>query len=240
MKALLLTAAALMASAGSMFAQNMPPTYSWEIGLNGGFSAITRPLGPANAYQGTRTNVVHDYSIKATYFINEHWNINFDLGTRKWETFGTWQLNDVNGQKLKSREVSFLVADQAITETFQLNYVIPFYDRYNTMNRANLYFGVTAGLVTTVNDGSMGFSKYNAPPDSSYTYTSSYNYGYGIGLTYGLQAGYTYYVIPRLGINVEIGMRYAAVKTHDQRYASENDHFHLLYFPETIGLRWRF
>jgi len=240
MKSLLLTAATIMACAGSMFAQNLLPDYKWEVGLNGGFCGITRPLGPANAYQGTRTNLVHDYSFKLTYFINEHWNVNFDLGTRKWETFGTWQLNGTNGQKLKPREITFLIAEQAISESAQFNYVIPFYSNYNSVNRSNLYFGVMLGLVTTVNDGSMGFSKYAAAPDSNYTYTSSYNYGYGIGLSYGIQMGYTYYILPRLGVNVELGMRYATVQTHDQRYGSVNDHFHLLYFPETIGLRWRF
>ena len=239
MKAFLLTAA-IMACAGGMFAQNLTPNYDWEVGLNGGFSVITRPLGPSNQYQGTRTNIVHDYSLKATYFFNEHWFLSFDVGTRQWKTFGTWQLNDANGQKLKAREVTFLVADQAITESFQFNYVIPFYAKFQNFNRANVYFGAMLGLVTTTNDGSMGFSKYNAAPDSTYTYTSKYDYGYGIGLSYGLQTGFTYYIIPRLGVNVELAVRYAGVKTHDTRYASENNHFYLLYFPETIGLKWRF
>ena len=240
MKAFLLTAATIMAFAGSMFAQNVTETYNWEVGLNGGFCGFTRPLGPTTAYQGTRTNLVHDYSAKITYYFNEHWNLSFDLGSRQWKSFGSWPLNDVNGQSLKPREVAFLVADRAISESFQFNYVIPFYTPYGDFNRANLYFGALLGLVTTTNDGSMGFSKYNAAPDSNYTYTSSYNYGYGIGFSYGLQAGYTYYVFSRLGINVELGMRYSSVQTQDTRYASENNHFHLLYFPETIGLRWRF
>ncbi|MFI5196692.1 MAG: hypothetical protein ACHQD8_06355 [Chitinophagales bacterium] len=240
MKAFLLTAAAVMACAGSMFAQNLAPVYDWEVGLNGGFSVITCPLGPSHQYQGSSTNIVHDYSLKATYFFNEHWFLSFDLGTRQWETFGTWQPFDAFGQKLKPRQITFLVADHAITESFQFNYVIPFYAQYSNFNRANVYFGAMLGLVTTTNDGSMGFSKYNAPPDSTYIYTSKYDYGYGIGLSYGVQTGFTYYIIPRLGVNVELAVRYAGVKTQDSRYASENNHFHLLYFPETIGLKWRF
>lgn len=240
MKAFLLTAAALMACAGSMFAQNLAPVYDWEVGLSGGFSVITRPLGPAPGYQGTRTNVVHDYSLKATYYFNEHWNLSLDIGTRQWETFGTWQLNDANGQQLKSRNITFVVADHAVSESIQMNYLIPFYAQYSNFNRANVYFGLMFGLVTTVNDGAMGFSKYNAAPDSNYTYTSKYDYGYGIGASYGAQVGFTYYIIPRLGVNVELAARYAGVRTHDSRYGSENDHFHLLYFPETIGLKWRF
>ena len=60
----------------------------------------------------------------------------------------------------------------------------------------------------------------------------------------GFQVGYTYYffpgLAPRLGVNVQLAMRYAGVATNDTRYASENSSFYLLYFPETIGLRWRF
>ena len=118
MKAFLLTAAALMACAGSMFAQNLAKDYSWEVGLNGGFCDITRPLGPATNYQGTRTKIVHDFSLKASYYFNEHWNLNFDIGTRQWKTFGNWQLNDVNGQALKPKEITFLVAEHAISESF--------------------------------------------------------------------------------------------------------------------------
>ena len=240
MKGLLLTAAALMVCAGSMFAQNLPPDYSWEVGLSAGLSAITRPLGPADAYQGTRTNLVHDYAFKATYYFNEHWFLSFDLGERQWETSGTWQLQDAYGQQLQSRPITFLVADHAINESFEFNYAIPFYTRYNTFERSNLYFGVMLGMMTTTNDGSLSYSKYNAPPDSSYTYMSKYDYGFGMGITFGLQVGYTYYIVPRLGVNVELAARYAGVKTNDEHYDSENDRYHLLYFPETIGLKWRF
>ena len=51
MRALLLTITALMAFAGGLFAQNMPPEYNWEAGINGGLSVMTRPLGPATVYQ---------------------------------------------------------------------------------------------------------------------------------------------------------------------------------------------
>lgn len=240
MKVLLLTAAALMACAGSMFAQNLPPDYSWEVGLSAGLSAITRPLGPQQLYQGTRTNLVHDYSLKSTYFFNEHWFLTFDLGERQWETFGTWQLQDAYGQQLQTRPITFVVADHAVSESFEFNYTIPFYTKYNNFKRADLYFGAMFGLITTVNDGSLSYSKYNAAPDSTYLYTSKYDYGYGIGLSYGLQVGYTYFIIPRLGINIELAARYAGVKTNDEHYDGENNHFHLLYFPETIGLKWRF
>ncbi len=240
MKAVLLTLATIMASAGSMFAQNLPPDYYWEAGINGGLCGITRPLGPANAYEGTKTKPVADFSARLNYFLNPNWMLSLDIGDRKWQSEGSWTLNDKYGQTLRTRPITFLIADHALTETVGLNYVIPFYTRYNTYNRSNLYFGVQFGLVTTINDGSLSYSKYKASPDSGYTYTSKYDYAAGTGYTFGVQVGYTYYIVPRLGVNVEIGTRYAHVKTEDEHYASENSKFYLLYFPETIGLRWRF
>lgn len=240
MKALVLSVAALLAVTGTSLAQNLPPQYNWEVGLNGGLSVMTRPDGPATGYQGTRTNIVHDYSARITRYLHEHWFLTFDLGDRKWESFGDWTPYTLNGRTLKPREITFLEASNAITESFQFNYNIPFYTRFHTFNRSNLYFGVLLGLVTTMNDGSLGYSKYNALPDSNYTYVSSYHYGYGIGFSYGLQMGYTYYIVPRLGVHVELAARYASVATHTTQYAGENANFHTLYFPETMGIRWRF
>jgi hypothetical protein len=240
MKAFLLTAAVCLACAGSMFAQNLPPDYRWEIGVNGGWSTMTRPLGPAEVYQGSRTNISSDFSIRAAYFFTPHWMINADIGNRRWISYGDWQLNDLNGLKLKPREITFLVADYAVTESIGMNYVIPFYSKYNTYNRSNLNFGVTFGLINTINDGSIAYSRYKSLPDSNYTYMSRYDYGFGIGYTFGMQIGYTYYILPRLGVNLDLAVRYADVRTNDIRYNHENSKYHLLYFPETIGVRWRF
>jgi hypothetical protein len=240
MKAFLLTVTALMVYAGSVFAQNLPPDYSWEVGVNAGQSAITRPLGPAEAYSGKRTNLVLDYSVRLNYFLTPNWMLNLDIGNRKWETFGNWVENGKFGTALKSEPVSFLIADNAITEMVGINYVIPFYTEYNTFNRSNINFGVALGLVTTTNDGSLSYSTYKSAPDPSFTYTSRYDYGYGIGYTFGVQAGYTYYIIPRLAINVDLAVRYADVRTNDIHYDHENSRYYLLYFPETLGIRWRF
>ena len=240
MKAFLLTAAALIASAGSMFAQNMPPDFNWEAGINAGASAFTRPTGPSEQYTGNRTNIVPDYSIRVNYFFNEHWMLGFDLGDRKWQSYGTWSENGTMGQSLSSQNVTFNIASHAINESFEMNYVIPFYTKFNTYNKANLYFGAMLGMMTTVNDGSIGYSKNKGPIDSGSAYVSSYNYGYGIGYTYGVQIGYTYYIMPRFSVNVEIASRYADVRTNNTSYGSENSNFYLLYFPETIGVRYRF
>jgi hypothetical protein len=240
MKSFLLTAAMLVAFAGGMFAQNLPPEYSWEVGVNGGYSAITRPVGPPAVYSGTRTNIVKDFSLRASYYLNWRWMLSLDIGTRRWESFGQWDLEGKFGKKLKPVNVNFLLADQAITQSIQLNHVIPFYTQFRDFNRANLYFGVMAGLVNTINDGSRSYDKYNDGVDSGYTYVSGYHYSAGRGYTLGLQTGFIYYIVPRLGVTAELAVRYADVKTFDQNFAAVNNRYQLLHFPQTVGVRWRF
>lgn len=240
MKALLLTAAALMAAAGSMFAQNFPPEYNWEAGINAGLSGFTRPLGSASEYTGTRTNLVQDYSVRANHFFNEHLMLGIDIGSRRWESYGSWPQNGTLGQTLPNQTIKVLVASHAINESFELNYIIPFYTKFHNYNKSNLYFGVMLGLVTTVNDGSIGYSSRKGKVDSGASYVSSYDYGFGIGYNYGVQIGYTYYIVPRIGINVELAARYADVHTNSTNYGAENANFYLLYFPATIGIRYRF
>lgn len=240
MRAFLLTAMAVLACTSASFAQFIDNEYSWEVGLNAGLCAHTRPLGPADVYQGRRTKVVHDYSARLNYYFNDRWNIGLDIGERKWESWADWTLPVTFGQYQRPYEVSILIASHAITESVHLNYNIPFYTKYMTFNRANVYFGVMFGLVTTVNDGGLEYSKVTTPPDSGYTYVSSYHYGLGVGYNFGAQVGFTYYVIPRLGVNVELAARFADVGTNDTRYGHENSRFNLMYFPQSIGLRYRF
>ncbi len=85
MKAFLLTAAIVVACAGGTFAQNLPPDYYWEVGVNGGLCGMTRPEGPANAYQGTRTSIMGDLSVRVNYYFNPNWMIFADFGDRRWE-----------------------------------------------------------------------------------------------------------------------------------------------------------
>jgi len=248
MKGILLTAVAVMALSGSVLAQdqlweNFPPELRWDVGFNYGASGITRPLGPEKAYQGTRTNVVPDYSFKVVYAIDPNWNVHFDVGWRTWESFGTWANPSTMGTTLKNTDVKFQLGKPALTESVQFNYVLPFYSDYKIFNKANIYFGVMLGLVNTVSDGSTGYSKYNAPPDSSYRYISSYNYAAGIGYSFGVQVGYTYYIRRRLGVNIELGARYVEMGT-DKTNGLNDDHmtnrYHMLFLPETVGIRYRF
>ncbi len=248
MKAFLCTALAVVAISGSTFGQNQlwenfPVVQHWDIGFNVGASGITRPIGPEKAYQGTRTKVVPDCNVKLTYAFNPNWNINFEVGFRKWESYGTWSNPYTMGSSLKNTEVRFQLGKPAVTESVQLNYAIPFYSGFHKFNRANLYFGATLGLVTTFSDGSIGYSRYNAPPDSSYRYISSYNYGQGLGFSFGVQVGYTYYVWRRWGVNVELAARYAqvgGVKTNGLNDDHQTNNYQIMFLPQTIGFRYRF
>jgi Outer membrane protein beta-barrel domain len=220
---------------------NFPPDLNWEIGLNGGFSVCTRPVGPPDAYRGTRTNVVPDFSIRGGYSFNQHWQMNLDIGSRLWETFGTWQINGTYGQSLGNQNISFMLAQRAVSESIQFNYVIPFYTHFQVYNKANLYFGAMFGAVTTVNDGSETISKYKSPVDSSSTnFVSKVDYNSGIGYSMGVQTGFSYFFVPKLGINVEFAVRYANITTSDINNGGELSRYRLLYFPETIGIRYRF
>ncbi len=239
MKSLLLTAATMLALAGGTFAQNLPPEFRWEVGANGGYSVITRPVGPPAVYSGTSTNIVKDISIRASYYFSPNWMISLDLGNRRWETFGEWKLNDKFGKALTPVKVPFLLADHALNQTVQMNYVIPFYTQFRNFNRANLYFGAQVGMIQTVNDGSRQYSKYMSATDSGYTYVSGYNYGPGMGYSLGLQTGFIYYIVPRLGVTAELCLRYVNVKTTDMNYAAANSKYHIMHFPQTVGIRYR-
>lgn len=240
MKSFLLTVATLVAFAGGLFAQNLPPEYAWEVGLNGGYSVITRPVGPPDVYRGTHTNVVKDYSARLTYYFNWRWMMTFEAGNRRWETFGQWKLEDKFGKELGRVDVPFLLAERALTQSVQMNHVIPFYTQFQTFNRANLYFGVSAGMVETVNDGSRDYKKFKTATDSSQTYVAGYHYNSGMGYTLGLQTGFIYYIVPRLGLTAELALRYVNVKTIDINFAAGNSHYHIMHFPETVGIRYRF
>ena len=232
---------ACIVSASAQYHLNFPPDLNWDLGINGGFSVCTRPVGPPDAYRGTRTNVVPDFSIRGGYSFTPHWQMNLDIGSRMWETFGTWQINGLYGQGLGPQNISFMLAQRAVSSSVQMNYVIPFYTHFQVYNKANLYFGAMFGMVTTVNDGSETVSKYKSPVDSSVTnFVSKVDYYSGVGYSIGCQTGFSYYFVPKLGINIEFAVRYANITTADVSNAGELSRFRLLYFPETIGIRYRF
>lgn len=239
MKSLLLTAATLLALAGSTLAQNLPPVYRWEVGANAGLSTITRPTGPPEVYTGNSTDVVKDYSLRASYYFTWRWMMSLDVGNRRWESFGQWQMEDRYGLPLKPYKMNFLIADHAITTAVQMNYVIPFYTRFTTFNRANLCFGVHAGMVNTINDGSRSYDTMSTPSDPGRRYVSGFHYNSGVGYTLGLQSTFIYYIVPRFGVCAELAIRYANVKTIDTKWAEPISRYQVMHFPQTIGIRYR-
>ncbi len=240
MRTFLLSAIAAFFAVSTAKAQIFPPELNWEVGLNGGFSQCTRPLGPPTSYQGTRTNIVGDFSVRGAYSFNPNWQLTFDVGSRQWQSSGTWKLNGAFGTALNSQNITFLFADRAISESVMMNYVIPFYTRFQVYNRANLYFGAMFGMVTTMNDGSRSYSVYKSPADSGNVYLSKFDYNAGIGLSYGVQAGFSYYFVPKLGLNVEIAARYAEVGTSSNSNNHDFSNYYLMYFPATFGIRYKF
>ena len=240
MKSIILAAAVLLATAGSLSAQNFPPDYRFEIGVNGGMSANTIPKGPASSYQGTKGSWAPEFSVRGDYNISQYLQVGIDLGFTNWTTTANWTAYNAYGENVPAREVKFVLAKPAISFAAQVNGMIPFFSRYKEYNKANIYYGATIGIITTINDGSIAYSQYNEMPGSQYTYASQYNYGNGIGYVAGLQVGFSYFITQRWGINAELAGRYADVGTTDTHYGHENSRYNLFYFPCTVGIRYRF
>lgn len=239
MRAFLLTTALLVTTAiGSAQAQQAAD-FNWELGLNGGVNSNTVPGGNSKLYDGTKGTWNAAGSFKVAYNINENWQIGGELGAQKWVTTGMWPINDANGQTLESRKVTFVIANPAMSICAQANHMTPTYSEYKHYNKTNLYYGITLGILPTLNDGQVSHSKYNQAPNPSYVYTSQYDYGYGMGFTAGVQIGYSYYFIPRFGVNIEAAGRYAMVGTSDVNYDHINERYHTFYFPVTVGIRYR-
>jgi hypothetical protein len=240
MKSFLLGTITLLTISGNLWAQNFPPDYRLEFGINGGIAPFTLPKGVDPLYRGSATVMPATESLNFQYNISQNWQVGGDLGITSWKTKTTWPLNDANNQQLQSGNVTINIAKPEVGFCAQLNRVKAYYSEYKEFNKANLYYGVSLGLAVTVNDGGMANSLYNQTPDPNYTYTSQYNYGYGIGYIAGVQVGFTYYVIEHLGFNIELAGRYTDIGTSDTRYDHENARFNLMYFPCKVGLRLRF
>lgn len=240
MRSILLTATAILTLTASVSAQSFPPDYRLEAGLNVGTSTTTIPNGPQSLYKGTQTAWSPEASLRMHYNLSPYWQVGGDLGYTSWSTTGKWSLYDTHGNVLPSQKVKFVYSDPTITLAAQANRVVPFYSKYKEYNKANFYYGVTLGLVFTVNDGTSTQTTYGQAPDPQFIYTSKYDYGYGIGYVAGVQAGYTYYISETLGVNVEGAARFAEVGTNDTRYDHGNSRYNLFYFPLTVGFRMRF
>lgn len=240
MKSFLLAATLLCTLPGKIFAQNFPPDYRYEFGINGGIAPFTIPNGVDDRYKGDNAGVPPAASINFNYNISQNLQVGAELGMTTWKTTSNWNLTDAYGVQLKPRTVTFSIAKPAITSIVQFNFVKPYYSSYKEYNKANVYAGVAAGLTYTVNDGGLETATYNVAPNPSLVYTKQYNYGYGIGYVVGAQIGVSYYVVEHIGFNVEVQGRYTDVGTSDTRYGHVNSRYNLFYFPIKAGIRFRF
>ncbi len=240
MRSILLTAITIFTLTASAVAQSFPPDYRFEAGLNVGASTTTLPQGPLTLYKGTETTWSPEASIRFHYNLTQNWQVGGDLGYTSWSTTGNWAQNDTYGKAIPSQKVKFVISSPTISVAAQANRVVPFYSKFKEYNKANFYYGVTLGIVYTVNDGTSTQSTYGSAPDPKFVYTSKYDYGYGIGYVAGVQAGYTYFISEMLGVNIEGAARFTEVGTTDTRYNHANSNYNLFYFPITVGFRLRF
>lgn len=222
MKPLLLTAFALL-FAGSTYAQY------YEVGLGGGLGTVGTPSGLPTQYQGSSGSWNGMASAGYNYNINDYWQIGGTIDMSNWKRTGTW---NVNGSST-STNVDFILANPAIAFCVRGNRVIPFYSPINPeMVQSQIYFGVSAGMMFTANDG-----KTFTGSDS---YVKQFDLENGKGYIIGIQAGYAYYFRRHLGVFGEIAPRYVNIMASDARYGHELEKYHLINFNVTVGVRYRF
>lgn len=210
----------------------------FEIGINGGLSTTSKPYG--SLYQGTDNIINYTGDINFHYNFSERWQTGLSIGITQWQRKDSWPLTSAYKDSLGSMDVKMILADPAVSFAFQLNHIVPFYERYEDFVQAHLYFGVAAGAVITGNSPKMEFSRVMNNSRDEYTYTSEFHYGSGYGFLLGAQIGYSYFFNEHLGINLELAPKMAFMKTNDARFHGANNRFNVLYWPATIGIHYRF
>jgi hypothetical protein len=239
MKAFLLTAFTIAAATVSVSAQSFRPDFPLEFGIYGGLGGSTIPTGPASQYTGGKSVWNGTYGATFDYNLSDNLQVGGEVNVAKWSSTANWNQSYTFGQTLEQKKVTFNIANPALSFMAHFNYMMPEYSSYKEYIKGNFYYGISLGLIASVNDGSIAYTAYNDAPAPTYTYVSQYNYGMGIGFTAGVQVGYTYYATEHFGINLQVAGRYATVGTNDVKYAHENSNYHLFYFPCTIGIHYR-
>lgn len=206
-----------------------------EFGLNGGYSTTTIPK--QTAYQGDESEWNKTFNARVYYNFTENWQGGLEVGFTKWETTENRTFTDILGTQIGPEKITYLFGDPVINVTAHANRVIPYYGRLRDFNYANFYYGISAGVIFTLNDGST--SLQNPTADSSFTFVSSYHYQSGTGYSIGLQLGYSIYITSHLGFNIEVNPKFCQVFMVDPRYGRMNDQFTLLQLPVTVGFRYR-
>lgn len=228
MKLRILTVAALLAATAAQ-------AQITEIGLNGGIGTTTLPR--KTAYQGNEMTFNPNYGLRVHYNINEYWQVGVDANMTKWYTNGLATVNGPDGQLFDNQPVTYLLGEQVTSIVAQGNHMHPHYD-ITELNDGNFYYGVSAGVIFTTNDGEL--TKTELQKDPAYSYVSEYHYQPGRGWTAGVQVGYSFWFGNTVGVNIEFAPRYCAVYSIDPRYGRKNEDYTLITLPVSAGLRFRF
>lgn len=210
----------------------------YEAGLSGGVSNTSRIK--ESLYSGNKGTWTYAAGINFHLNIDPHWQAGIEAGMTRWERTDEWALYGSNNQSLGTKEVNYIFAERALSLTLRLNYVLPFYNRYEDFIRSSFYGGISLGGVATGNEGKIEYSRANPNTPAEYRYVSKFQYESGYGTVLGLQVGYNYFFSKLLGLNLEFAPKMAWVKTVDSKYGYANDTYNILYFPATVGLRFRF
>jgi hypothetical protein len=96
--------------------------------------------------------------------------------------------------------------------------------------KVTFYSGASAGVVKAIDQNTNFKGKTNAP-------MSTLNNGYSVGV----QAGATYNVTKRLGVNAEIGADYINMKGHtgDYNRSAGKTNLSVINMPLTVGFRYK-
>lgn len=238
MKRFLVITAIAACSSMSVLAQNPYPDLHNEVGIGGGVSLMTLPKGVA--YTGTEAKISYYGQLMYTRYIDTRFNVGIEAGVTHWETAGNMPLTATNNVAAGSAATKYLFADRALNFVLRFNRMHWQTDQFN-FQRSYFYYGVALGLVyTNAQDKQLQYAQLNGKKGSENRYISQYNYQSGIGYVAGLQLGYTYFLGKTVGLNIEAAPRFTYVFTEDYQQVHQNDAYHLLYFPFSVGLKFRF
>lgn len=219
-------------------AQSPYPDLQNDIGFGAGISLMTLPQG--TAYTGTDAKHSYYGQIMYTRYIDYRFNVGIEAGLTHWETTGSMPYTGLENASRGTAETKYLFADRALNFVLRFNKMHWQTDQFN-YQRSYFYYGIAAGLVyTNAQEKQLEFGQLNGRRGNENRYISQYNYQGGIGYVAGLQVGYTYFFGNTVGLNVEAAPRFTYVFTEDYQQLHQNDAYHLIYIPVSVGLKFRF
>lgn len=194
---------------------------SFEIGVNGGFSFHTLPIG--NTY-------THDDKPVISYALN----VKADLRLPKTQI-------GVGFEMVNLTEYNYLIPTYYSRQYVYLSkpLMVPhaFINKIKELDAGYLYAGVMAGPAIA----KVGVNKwvYNNPFGAVSGYSTTYNAA--TGFVAGVQGGGVFELNNKLSLNIELALRYVDYAYRDpQSTLSDNPYkYKLVYFPITAGIRYQ-